>query len=49
MTGGNVIPRGAKILVTGGTGFMGGRLVEVLLNEFDANVRVLVRNFKSAS
>jgi len=37
-----------RILVTGGTGFIGGRLVERLTVEYNARVRVLVRNFIAA-
>lgn len=33
-----------RVLVTGGTGFIGGRLVERLMLEHDVDVRVLVRN-----
>ncbi|RJS90665.1 NAD-dependent epimerase/dehydratase family protein [Candidatus Bathyarchaeota archaeon] len=36
---------GKKVLVTGGTGFIGGRLVERLVLECNADVRVLVHNF----
>jgi nucleoside-diphosphate-sugar epimerase len=39
---------GRRVLVTGGTGFIGGRLVARLVLECDANVRVLVRNFAHA-
>lgn len=35
----------AKVLVTGGTGFIGGRLVECLVADFGADVNVLVRDF----
>lgn len=37
-----------RVLITGGTGFIGGRLVERLLLESGAKVRVLVRNFARA-
>lgn len=41
---------GNHILVTGGTGFIGGRLVEKLILECNASsVRVLVRNFSRVS
>jgi nucleoside-diphosphate-sugar epimerase len=46
------IPRdltGEQVLVTGGTGFIGGRLVERLVLECRAQVRVLVRNFSHAA
>ena len=36
---------GKRVLVTGGTGFIGGRLVERLVLEHSAEVRVLVRSF----
>ena len=39
---------GKRVLVTGGTGFVGGRLVEKLVLEYHAEVRVLVRNFARA-
>jgi len=41
--------QGKTVLVTGGTGFIGGRLVEKLVLEEGSNVRVLVRNFAKAS
>lgn len=41
--------RGQTVLVTGGTGFIGGRLVERLCLEHGANVRVLVRRFGRAA
>jgi nucleoside-diphosphate-sugar epimerase len=37
-----------RVLVTGGTGFIGGRLVERLVLEHRAQVRVLVRDFRRA-
>jgi nucleoside-diphosphate-sugar epimerase len=40
--------RGRPVLVTGGTGFIGGRLVEKLVLEHGARVRVLVRDFARA-
>ena len=40
--------RGARVLVTGATGFIGGRLVERLVVEEGAAVRALVRNFSRA-
>lgn len=40
---------GKRVLVTGGTGFIGGRLVERLVLEEKAQVRVLVRSYSSAS
>ena len=39
---------GKRVLVTGGTGFIGGRLVERLVLDCGASVRVLVRNFARA-
>ena len=41
-------PRNAKVFITGGTGFIGGRLAEVLINNFQAEVFLLVRNFGKA-
>lgn len=40
---------GRRVLVTGGTGFIGGRLVERLIVEHGAEVRVLVRNLAAAA
>ena len=40
---------GKRVLVTGGTGFIGGRLIERLVVEYKADVRALVRNFARAS
>lgn len=40
---------GKQVLVTGGTGFIGGRLCERLACQCGAEVRALVRNFASAS
>jgi predicted SAM-dependent methyltransferase len=41
--------RGKTVLVTGSTGFIGGRLVEKLILTCQANVRALVRHFARAS
>jgi nucleoside-diphosphate-sugar epimerase/predicted dehydrogenase len=38
-----VLPRGSKVLVTGATGFIGGRLVERLLKEQGARIRCTIR------
>jgi len=40
--------RDSRILVTGGTGFIGGRLVEHLVLKYGADVHALVRNFARA-
>lgn len=40
--------RDRTVLVTGATGFIGGRLVEHLVRTHGANVRALVRNFANA-
>jgi nucleoside-diphosphate-sugar epimerase len=39
----------AKVLVTGATGFIGGRLAERLVVEHGASVRALIRNFGGAA
>lgn len=41
--------KGTRVLVTGGTGFIGGRLIERLVLEYGADVRVLVKNFARAA
>ena len=41
--------QGKTVLVTGATGFIGGRLVEKLINEYRANVRVLIRDYSRAA
>ena len=40
--------RGKRALVTGGSGFIGGRLVEALVKQHGVEVRALVRNFMKA-
>ena len=39
---------GKCVLVTGGTGFIGGRLIEHLISKQHTHVRVLVQNFSNA-
>jgi nucleoside-diphosphate-sugar epimerase len=36
--------RGTGVLVTGGTGFIGGRLIETLVEQFGAKVKILMRS-----
>lgn len=43
------LPRGSKVLVTGATGFIGGRLVERLVEEHGAQVRCIIRNVGRAA
>lgn len=38
------LPAGSKVLITGATGFIGGRLAEQLVQQHGAQVRCLVRN-----
>lgn len=38
----------ATVLVTGATGFIGGRLVDYLVSHYKANVRALIRNYGRA-
>jgi nucleoside-diphosphate-sugar epimerase len=49
MRSGELMVRGTDVLITGGTGFIGGRLVEKLFVENGARIRVLVRDFSRAS
>jgi len=42
------LPRGSKVLVTGATGFIGGRLVERLLEQQGALVRCAIRDVSRA-
>jgi uncharacterized protein YbjT (DUF2867 family) len=44
-----MIPKDAKIFITGATGFIGSRLVEVLYSDGHTKIDVLVRGLKSAS
>ncbi len=48
-TGDAALLKNKKVLVTGGTGFIGGRLIECLVRDCGADVRALVRNFTRAS
>ena len=40
---------GKRVLVTGGTGFIGSRLIERLIRDHGATVRVPVRKFARAT
>jgi len=48
MTSSQLELTGKRVLVTGGTGFIGGRLIERLVLECHASVRVLVHTFDHA-
>ena len=43
------LPAGSKVLITGASGFIGGRVAEVLTEEQGVKVRGLVRNFGHAT
>ena len=43
------LPKGAKVLVSGATGFVGGRLVERLVREHGAQVRCIIRDVGRAA
>jgi nucleoside-diphosphate-sugar epimerase/predicted dehydrogenase len=43
------LPHGCKVLVTGATGFVGGRLVERLIKTYGAKVRASVRNMETVA
>lgn len=45
----NIELESKRVLVTGATGFIGGRLIERLFLEKGAKIKALVRNFKNAS
>ena len=40
---------GKTVLITGGTGFIGGRLAEILCLEYDVNIKCLVRDLSKCS